>query len=490
MRTTFAMIAVVLAADQAAAAGVALPRKAKLGVADAARLKLSADRVAVLNVLNSAAIDAKLVALSKDSRAGVYLSHDRVNAIRTVLTTTGAPGEVRLSASLLKLVPLLTPKQTRKLMDIGNALELIIGDDSQKSLPPKDLPEANLANLPQPALNEARANNWTKSPNLAACNAGQSQFFNVAEKRISPGGDGYLTKSMDDRQSVIAAVEAYETACLKGVPLSGPNSASTARDLPISRLAVLIDKAKAPFCMALHLGGDRFLTARHCLLNAEDGSEIIERSGASIEMVDRSDPRSIPIKHAATQPFSLAGKFSGRQDLLVIEAPTLAATVRARRPANGLGKPLTVAEPAVAIGYFPLANPQQRFPTTVGKRGLAPPWAEALRMTRTDGINYCRVWSRSTELDGSGCVEHSCQTVGGFSGAPVFVDRGVPGTPRWEVAGINVAGAIVKKTAGSCGKFDHKPGGVLGLIGAVAASLPATLQTTVIATNIAKDNFQ
>jgi hypothetical protein len=192
---------------------------------------------------------------------------------------------------------------------------------------------------------------------------------------------------------------------------------------------------------------------------------------ATLAMADRSDPARVII---TVDPNQLSPRvdasFPLRQDLLIIHAPGLAAGVRNRAGVR-FAYDSQVAEPALIIGLFLLADPEKHIPKDPLQNGKPPPWNEALRMTETIGHGYCRVWARSANADGLNCLEHSCQTAPGFSGAPTFLNRGTSEAPDWVIAGINVSSALASGT-GNCGPFNHNPLGILGNVGAIGAVPP------------------
>ena len=188
----------------------------------------------------------------------------------------------------------------------------------------------------------------------------------------------------------------------------------------------------------------------------------------------------------ADQPFGKSPSGSAR-DLVALRAKGLPDNVRNRTlDANDYAGPTKATEEALVIGYFPIANPGEVLPIGGGVPKAAP-WVQALRRTHSDH-NYCRVWDRSSLDDRSGCIEHSCQAMGGFSGAPLFVKR----DGRWLVAGLNVEGVSANKGTKeprSCGEFRSGPDGALARIGGVAAIVTsATLANQVVLARLGETN--
>ncbi|WP_158442048.1 trypsin-like peptidase domain-containing protein [Novosphingobium sp. B-7] len=342
-------------------------------------------------------------------------------------------------------------------------IERRLGSSSTESVAPGYLGDENsLPGGPNDAVRlQARQNGWVEGlpkSQWSACQRAQSAFTGEAERTLGIG-NMYYGLSPEARQARIDAINAYDHECLTPVT---PGQA----DLPLDRLAILFNDRGDPVCMALHLGGDRFLTANHCV--EDNGRTRADMSHAVLTMADRSDARLQAVEIMPNGPFApgLTRSVAGR-DLALLRAPGLSDAVKARGRAtfaNGNSVPTTVAQPALAIGLFLLADPVNRIPADPMKMGSPPPWSQALRMTRDTGTSYCRVWSRSKLQGGGGCLEHSCQTLNGFSGTPVFVRQ----NDAWVVAGINTADAAAKSQT-ECGAFIYNGSGFTGLLGKVGA---------------------
>lgn len=74
-----------------------------------------------------------------------------------------------------------------------------------------------------------------------------------------------------------------------------------------------------------------------------------------------------------------------------------------------------------------------------------PEWRGQVRWGRND----CRIVRQNDR-----CIATKCQTIGGFSGAPVWVSREAEGGPRMALAGIQIIGGATEETLESCGFSD------------------------------------
>lgn len=343
------------------------------------------------------------------------------------------------------------------------------GFDTQKSVPPDWVPAPG--QLPPLAAAEAERNGWKAGVTAPHCSSAQNMFEPSIEKDLQLGHFVFKAPDQGTRARWIKVISDYDSACLTPVD---PKSAA-AVGLPLDRLAVVLDEDGTPICMALHLGGDDFITARHCFFD-QNGASIAKRDRPLISMADVS---AVLVKTTIqpNRPFPPTPSYNAAKDLVILVADGLPQAVRNRRLAGSDFAQSTVAEPALLIGYFPLANADQRLPADLST-GSAAPWNAGLRMTSDTEGAYCRVWDRSKSEGASGCLEHSCQSVGGFSGAPIFVKR----NGQWRVVGLNVAGATTdEKTAASCGTFAFGSNGLLNFTGSIAAVVSSTTVSTEIA---------
>lgn len=394
------------------------------------------------------------------------LSFDETGAI--IKSTVPSEGEDRilLAPSLIERLRNRRPLDVDHLIEIGKKTGgLLRLQDTMQSVPPGWLPPTS--DLPRTAVAEANSNGWSGPVvSTTPCAIAQKKFQSGAETSLQT--DRALEGRVgNDRSDFVAAAEEFDRACLASLP-----SMPGASDPPLGQLAVLLDNRKSAVCMALHLWDDQFISARHCFFNA--GDVIPQMKSASIQMLDHSDPNPVAVKldPVASQPYPApTAKIPSGQDIILFRAPALAAVVKARARFDAFAIDTTVAEEAYVVGVYILAKARLSTPSSIGVVGVAPLWTDALRTTKIDGTNYCRVWDHSRSADGGGCIEHSCQTLPGFSGAPVFIRA--KGSAKWMVAGANVAGASDRA---GCGRFTHVPStGILGQVGALAAVIPRSI---------------
>lgn len=427
---------------------------------------------------------AAAVADFNADKTGLLLSADGNGGIRAVEVPTAKTGEFGVDRDLLEAFR-ATPKSV-----VEDRIASLFGPTGGRWVNAGDIfksinPETVVAFTALTGDYKKSAAKWNwAGPTAAAdssCTAAQKEFVaaKVQGELENPNGNAYRWRNPQDRPRWLAAIHGYQDNCLVPVPTKGVEAAR----LPIARLAVLTLADGQPVCMALHLGGDRFVTARHCFFDA-NGTFKEQLKGAWLSMVDQSDdPRLVdPVKN---EPWPTAQPWSSARDVVLIQVPTLAKAVRDRAVALDFTDAgvANVGQPALAIGYFPLADPERSIPAEPGENGKAPPWNTSLRMTRVEGKGYCRVWdSSAAAADGSRCIEHSCQTTTGFSGTPVFVNRGTEEVPVWSVIGLNVDDAF-KKDAAGCGSFSSGQTGLMRLNGSIAAAVPKRLYTTQIAMN-------
>ncbi|MFC3071461.1 trypsin-like serine peptidase [Phenylobacterium soli] len=403
----------------------------------------------------------------------MLLKQDPTGRIVTVRVPTTTSNEVVIDPQLMKDLPTFTKPELITRFREGEQSSALadfltkLGATSQ-TIDPRST-DVTLANLKPQWRDRAKVVGWT-GPVCAYtpdCLKARTDFANRAEHELFDS-DGGLTRIRTDpeRQDFIALSKAFDAACLQKVTPGGAP--------PLQDLAV-ISGAYGPYCMAVHVGGDRFLTARHCFFDPATGQPWPEAAKATVSLVDRS-VSDAPVAPAAVQPLPAPANLrSSRSDILVIEAHGLPQAVRLRAaPAVVAPTQLSgvMVSEALLVGYFVLADAERAIPGP-GGHSDPPAWTEALRSTRKVGAGYCRLWDyTAVRADGSACIQHSCQTEKGFSGSPVFVrrDDGV-----WAVAGVHVNNA---ENPGSqeCGDFVGRAGtGVLMERGGIAAAVPASL---------------
>lgn len=254
-------------------------------------------------------------------------------------------------------------------------------------------------------------------PAARDCALSQNRFLKDIEGELR-SGTLTLNRSDDEWATLFDAAKAFDHDCLEPIAIA-PNDPA---GVPLDRLAVLTAPGEGSFCMAAYLGEGRFITANHCRFDIWGAP----RDNLVVSLADGSKT-NLPARFTSeSQPFASRGA----ADWAILVAPVL----NGHHPASVLR---TVA-PAVhgdirLIGYFGLAN----LAATVESR-QRPLWKDALRATRDIGINACRIVDVAPGGSAGGCVMHDCQSLPGFSGAPLFV-RSSDGS--WGLAGVHVASA-------------------------------------------------
>lgn len=441
-----------------------------------------------LAVLEAMRLRVAEISITKpvDANTGLLLSENRQGGVAAVETPTGRTKSFGVDRKLLEslkgkswvarqedLAGLIAPNG-------GRSFSLL---SAVQSVNPNTNPATDSPVILAPYKAAMLANGWTKTSATlpsGACSDSQRKFRSSGAESAIGRGETYKWRPTADRDRWIAASIAFQNDCLLPVPLTS----SAASLLPLAKLAVLSLDNGQPFCMALHLGGDRFVTARHCFYRPATGKRIAETLNATLVVVDAPQHSGL-VEPVQNEPFAAVAQFTSSHDILLIRAPTLsnAITDRPGQTDFTVAQIATAGTPALVIGYFPLADPERAIPKFPNTLGTPAPWNRALRMTRPEGIGYCRVWDASAAADGTRCIEHSCQTTGAFSGAPVFINTsGDDQHPKWSVVGINVADAE-KKSPSECGAFGNGKDGLMSSNGAIAAAVPTRLYAPQIAVN-------
>lgn len=466
----FALAAAGPAAAQVAAASTPVDGAQAVSL-DSLAPKLNAAQFQVFKALTAKELLEHPPVFTDGASAGILIGLDPKGGLRLNQVPTVKPGEVFVLPDSIPSLSENTPADLKALFaDLNRTVTLLKNiQDSNKSVNPEDT-DYTIDKLPVAWREAARLENWNGATGTydPGCPESRTTFSKTVEKRLlGEDADPLTFQPEPDRTNIIAAIKAYDAACLAP---AGSNMAPPG--VPIDAVAVL--GGADPHCMATHLGHGLFVTARHCLYQSS-GALLPEAETFAVSMVDKSALR-IPVKIAVNQPFATPG--TGRRDLLLLQASALPAAVKARPGAGMLSSDqvaaLKVAQ-AFVVGYFPLANPDELLPEK-GGRGRMPEWSQALRSTRMVGEGYCRVWDYTPPAaDGAACVQHGCQTVKGFSGAPVFARKRGAGGSVWVMIGVHVANGENAASA-VCGAFTGQPsGGLLNARGGIAAALPKSL---------------
>jgi len=300
----------------------------------------------------------------------------------------------------------------------------------------------------------------------------------AAQKAFGPDAESLVGRSMTtgrvqrDRDQLITDARAYDEACLA--------SKSNVPAEILVRLAAILIGAK-PYCMAVRLKDNVFLTARHCF-HSELGSTAAAPPKASEAVISLlSSPDRTYMIEEVDDPAVLpaVAAYSTRNDLVLVRAKLPSA--QHAMPAINFTSP-RVAAPAFLVGLYAFHDIERMIPTAPGVAPLpARRWDLSLRATRVEGDvsrTYCRVFDW-TELDATetGCLIHACQSVGGFSGSPVFMQRA--DQAGWELVAVHSSDASPRRLS-ECETFaSKKRSGVVGAEGALAALIPRSVKAAI-----------
>lgn len=259
-------------------------------------------------------------------------------------------------------------------------------------------------------------------------------------------------------KTVLKQLDEFERNCL--APVGKPEYPDTAPDwvkesrpervLGVLKLRNSDGSNVQTFCTALVLNKKQVLTARHCFYDRRSAIPVAGRlSGIASGLVSFSsalglDPDVViageAIPQSATAEFLSAGfqeglPFDAEYDFLVLNLQGEvegAPAVIFRRAETGEGLWLA----------GPFAMQFQELPAS----GSRPHDPHGLRWAR-DGV--CQVAVADDK-----CVRHTCQTIGSYSGAPVFAKTKIGNADSVTVVGLHL-GAV---GSGGCAKVDAAVG--------------------------------
>lgn len=264
------------------------------------------------------------------------------------------------------------------------------------------------------------------------CNGGRNPFacgraerFTRASNRLGAAASAAPTceqaaddfrRDYRDGTPSSAVANAYDIACLgsftarkdkAGAPVRAPRPAMLAdADKPNDLLTAvgLLELDGKIVCAGLIRPDRKFMTARHCVrLTGTDGFTVLSASGKV---------QGIGLKVTNTAPWSKIGVAA---DWAVIDLPAAGGLPIARTNIVALDAPAEVT----VIAAYPYAD-QTDYVTA------DPMPLRALRYPR-DGMCQALVAY-------NGCLQLACQTVRGFSGAPIFSSRKPDGS--YDVVGL------------------------------------------------------
>lgn len=229
----------------------------------------------------------------------------------------------------------------------------------------------------------------------------------------------------------------YDINCLAGMHARlGPNLTLVERsELPSNLRASGVLQAigflrddEGFFCSGLIRPGNRFLTAKHCFVGRKADFQF-----GFISFQRAADPER-------TYNIQLPG---GTSDEAIAAISDVVGVV------DDWIELEIVSDTDLAAPSVSFAEPQLFAPITVFGPYRAPPASEALESVDFKNPTLALRWPRPgfcyAIKDHEQCVSLMCQTVGGFSGSPVFNLATPAGSPL-EVIGI-ISGAAAYKTA-------------------------------------------
>lgn len=235
------------------------------------------------------------------------------------------------------------------------------------------------------------------------------------------------------------SADRFDAACLSGdldsVPTTFP-----------ARIGELLDPDGSTYCMGMIVDGSRILSARHCFAHpkGERSRVLALRRKRLLDCQFDPDRCSMRFRNLRGQTFRVSGGVNDRGSGFGLTADFVRLKLIDVFDETGL---LSVRfedsadreEPALLAAEYWLAGPYRAHPC--GLESVAEP--------RWSARNTCFI----TET-GDGCALHSCQTLPGFSGAPLVQWR----EDEFVVAGLHL-GPVEPAT--TCNGTTGKHGNIL-----------------------------
>jgi hypothetical protein len=235
---------------------------------------------------------------------------------------------------------------------------------------------------------------------------GQDACFNAAEafRRELENIEGKTEDGENARDQLLLLAKRYEIQCLAGPQEDGPANPSNKKVLR-ERIGVLAT-SRGAFCSAYLWSPSHLITARHCFYTLVETPrpDIPSVSDGNVYFQRLSEPGTNYEVQRIVEPSGLSlvplSDIKTRVDFVYLKLINDIATAE-RAPPIADAQAWT---PSFIAGYFPYASP-------ISDSGSALPAVDSIRWARAG----CAVVRTS-----GACLYHACQTVQGFSGAPVF----------------------------------------------------------------------
>jgi V8-like Glu-specific endopeptidase len=270
----------------------------------------------------------------------------------------------------------------------------------------------------------------------------------------------------------ISRMASFDSNCLGSIqppewPLDAPDWVQQTRpDLVLGVLATVDQGKSSPsvFCSALLISAQQVLTARHCFYSRETAAPLPGRVDALVDSRVVLIRASNPIYGQKVQGFAKPpaavetylngeleyGSFTAERDFLVLNLSVPLAGV----------PPVHFREPALDESLW-----------------LAGPFALSKSIMATSSRSYSAVdplairWTRSASCQviavAGQCLRHTCQTLGRFSGSPIFA-KAVAGRPANEITVVGMH--LGASGSGGCADVDRRAAGK-GNLGLSATTL-------------------
>lgn len=216
---------------------------------------------------------------------------------------------------------------------------------------------------------------------------------------------------------LVDAAAHFDKACLASAPtmvLPPASPSGLAAAWPYLGILALRDDASgalSPQCVGLRIAPAIVLSARHCFRSPYEGSALAQANEPGTSVVLLPFVAGAPLRRVASvKPTNIVGGFDFFHDVVTYQLADADDSDAYVVPEADAAKP---GEKLVVAGFFPSY-----------KKGLDPhkrdTWLSA------DEVRSALRWSRDLpqicvlKESSRGCVYHTCQTVGGFSGAVVL----------------------------------------------------------------------